>query len=109
MRRQKKLLALPTPPTCILFSDDYSYIGGINAIAEAGLRVPEDISVVGYDGIHLAKVISPRLTTWEQNTAELGRIAADKLIERIEHPRTALAEHIVVQGRLLEGETVRQL
>ena len=57
----------------------------------------------------MAKVTSPRLTTWEQNTAELGRLAADKLIERIEHPRTALPEHIVVQGRLLEGGTVKQL
>ncbi len=108
-RVTKEILALKERPSCIFFSDDYSYIGGANAIAEAGLRVPEDISVVGYDGIHMAKVTSPRLTTWEQNTAELGRLAADKLIERIEHPRTALPEHIVVQGRLLEGGTVRQL
>ncbi len=105
----KALLAQKELPSCIFFSDDYSYIGGARAIQEAGLRIPEDISVVGYDGIHMAKVVSPRLTTWEQNTAELGRIAADKLIERIENPRTALAETIVVHGRLLEGETVRQL
>ncbi len=105
----KVILEQKERPTCIFYSDDYSYIGGATAIAEAGLRVPEDISVVGYDGIHLARVISPRLTTWEQNTEALGRIAADKLIERIEHPRTALPEHIVVKGRLLEGETVKQL
>ena len=105
----KELLALEDRPTCILFSDDYAYIGGNRAITEAGLKIPEDISVVGYDGIHMAKVISPRLTTWEQNTKELGRIALDKLIERIENPRTAIPEHIVVEGRLLEGETVRQI
>ena len=105
----KRMLALPNRPSCILFSDDYSYIGGINAIIDAGLRVPEDISIVGYDGIHMAKMVSPKLTTWQQNTTELGRIAAARLIECIEHPRTTPAEHIVVQGRLLEGETVRQL
>ena len=105
----KKILALKERPSCILISDDYAYIGVGKAIAEAGLRLPEDISIVGYDGIHMAKVVSPRLTTWEQPASELGRIAADKLIERIEHPRTALPEHIVVRGRLLEGETVRQL
>ena len=105
----KELLALEDRPTCILFSDDYAYIGGNRAITEAGLKIPEDISVVGYDGIHMAKVISPRLTTWEQNTKELGRIALDKLIERIENPRTAIPEHIVVEGRLLEGETVIQI
>ena len=105
----KRLLALPERPTCILFSDDYAYIGGINAIYEAGLRVPEDISIVGYDGIHMAKMVSPKLTTWQQNTEDLGRIAAEQLIDRIEHPRTSPPKHITVQGKLLEGETVRQL
>ena len=105
----KQLLDLPERPTCIFFPDDYAYIGGINAIYEAGLRVPEDISIVGYDGIHMAKMVSPKLTTWQQNTVDLGRIAAEQLIERIEHPRTTPPKHITVQGRLLEGETVRQL
>lgn len=108
-RATKRLLALAERPTCIFFSDDYSYIGGGNAILEAGLRVPEDISVIGYDGIHMAKMLSPKLTTWQQNTTELGRIAAARLIERIEHPRTTPPEHIVVHGGLLEGETVRRL
>jgi DNA-binding LacI/PurR family transcriptional regulator len=57
----------------------------------------------------MAKMVSPKLTTWQQNTVELGRIAAEQLIERIEHPRTTLPKHITVQGKLLEGETVRQL
>lgn len=105
----KRLLALPERPSCILFSDDYAYIGGINAIYEEGLRVPDDISIVGYDGIHMAKMVSPKLTTWRQNSEELGRIAAEQLIERIEHPRTAQPRHITVEGKLLEGETVKQL
>ena len=105
----KKLLALPQRPSCILFPDDYAYLGGLNAIAEAGLRIPEDISAAGYDGINLARVVSPRLTTWQQNTEELGRTAAARLIERIEHPRTALPEHLVIRGSLFEGESVRQL
>lgn len=105
----KQLLALKERPSCILFSDDYSYIGGVNAIYEEGLKVPDDISIVGYDGIHMAKMVSPRLTTWQQNTLELGRIAAEQLIERIEHPRTVPPKHITVEGRLLKGETVRQL
>ena len=105
----KKLLTLSERPTCILFPDDYAYIGGANAIADAGLRIPEDISVAGYDGISMAKVVSPKLTTWEQNTAELGRIAADKLIERIENPRTSLPEHLTIHGKLLKGESVKRI
>jgi len=105
----RELLALPERPTCILFSDDYAALGGITAIGEAGLRVPEDISIAGYDGIHLARTLSPRLTTWHQNTAELGRMAAARLIEKIEHPRTTPPEHLVLAGCLLEGESVKQL
>ena len=105
----KKLLALPDRPSCIFFPDDFSYIGGFNAIAEAGLRIPEDISAVGYDGIRLARVISPQLTTWQQNTADLGREAAARLIELIEHPRTTLIDRQIVSGRLWEGESVKDL
>lgn len=105
----KRLLSLPERPSCILFPDDYACIGGISAIQEAGLRIPEDISVVGYDGNHLARAVSPRLTTWAQNTDELGRTAAAMLIERIEHPRTTPPEHVVIHGSLLEGESVRQI
>ena len=101
------LMNLPERPTCILFPDDYSYVGGMNALRQMGIRVPEDVSVMGYDGIHLARVIG--LTTYWQDTREIGRIAADRLISLIEHPKTTLADRIMVSGRLLEGNTVKQL
>lgn len=102
----KELLALPVPPSCILFPDDYSSIGGITAINEAGLRIPEDISIIGYDGIPLARMLSPRLTTYRQDTAVLGKTAAAKLVELIEHPKTALMDRIIVPGQLMAGDTV---
>ncbi len=105
----KKLLAQPERPSCILFPDDFSYLGGMNAIREAQLRVPEDISAIGYDGIKLAQVISPRLTTWKQDTGELGRTAAARLVELIEHPRTTLTDRVIVSGKLLEGESVSRV
>ena len=70
------------------------------------MRIPDDISAVGYDGIHLASVISPALTTWKQNTDGLGREAAGRLIELIEHPRTALIDRYYVSGQLLTGASV---
>lgn len=103
----RELLALPERPTCILFPDDYSYIGGLNVLNEAGLRVPEDISVAGYDGIHLAKVL--KLTTYLQDTKALGTTAAAQLIHLIEHPKTTLIDRILIPGALLEGTSVRQL
>ena len=102
----KALLELPQRPSCIIFPDDFSALGGYNAIAEAGLRIPEDISVMGYDGIYLSRVMSPQLVTYQQNTKMLGRTAADKLIQLIEHPRATLAEQIPVTGRLLNGGSV---
>lgn len=103
----KELLALPNPPSCILFPDDYSYIGGLNALNEMGLRIPEDISAVGYDGIHLAKVM--QLTTYSQNTYSLGRIAAERLISLIEHPKTTPIDRTVVFGELFVGTSVKRL
>ena len=102
----KALLELPQPPTCIIFPDDFSALGGYNAISEKGLSIPEDVSVMGYDGIYLSRVVKPQLVTYQQNTAALGRTAADKLIELIEHPRVTLPEQIRVSGKLLDGGSV---
>lgn len=103
----RQLLSLPDRPTCILFPDDFSYIGGMNVLIEAGLRIPEDISVVGYDGIHLAKVM--RLTTYSQNAVGLGKAAAERLISLIERPKTTLLDRIMIEGSLMEGNSVKQL
>ena len=108
-RLTKELLSAPDRPTCIFFPDDFSCIGGLNAIHDAGLRVPDDISVCGYDGIALSQILSPKLTTWKQNTGELGTLAASCLIDLIEHPKTALIDRRIVSGSLLEGETVSDL
>ena len=105
----RELLSLPERPTCIFFPDDYSSIGGMNAIHEAGLEVPKDISAVGYDGIPLSRIVSPVLTTWRQDTEKLGTTAADRLIEQIEHPRTAILDREIVTGSLQVGGTVGQI
>ena len=108
-RITKEILSLPERPTCIFFPDDYSCIGGYNAIREAGLRVPEDISAVGYDGIPLSRILSPVLTTWRQDSGGLGRTAAARLIEQIEHPKTAILDREIVSGELQEGASVLRI
>ena len=105
----KFLLSLPQRPTCIIFPDDFSALGGYNAIAEAGLSIPEDISVMGYDGIYLSRVVKPELVTYQQDTTMLGRTAADKLIQMVEHPRITLAEQVLVTGKLLTGRSVKHI
>ena len=102
----KALLALPQRPTCIIFPDDFSAIGGIQTIREEGLLIPRDISVAGYDGNLISQIMSPQLTTYRQDTEALGRAAAELLIEQIESPRTALPEQKLISGSLLKGQSV---
>lgn len=105
----KKLLALEDRPTCILMPDDFSLMGGVYAIREAGFQIPEDISVIGYDGIVLAEVTNPRITTYKQDTAQLGTVAAQTLIRLIENPEAVQGNHATVFGRIIEGESVSDL
>ncbi len=105
----KRILSLSDRPTCILFPDDFSAVGGLAAIEEAGLSVPDDISVIGYDGIYLSQVMKPRLTTFKQDTTRLGKEAAIQLVRLIEHPITTLIERVVIYGKFLEGSSVKDL
>ena len=103
----RALFALPDPPTCIMYPDDFSFIGGRNALEEMGLRIPEDISVAGFDGIYLSQVLQPKLTTIRQDTKNMGREAARYLIASIDDPKVALAEQVMVAGQLLPGGSVK--
>lgn len=105
----RELLALKKRPTCIFYPDDFSYIGGMNEIEKQGLSIPEDMSVVGYDGILLSQVLRPRLTTYRQNAEEIGRMAAEKLIDMIENPKLFIPEQIMIPGEILIGNTVKKL
>ncbi|MBP3616492.1 MAG: LacI family DNA-binding transcriptional regulator [Lachnospiraceae bacterium] len=103
----KELLELQNPPTCILYPDDFSCFGGMNVIREKGLRIPEDISVAGYDGLRIGRHIEPKLTTLWQNTEAIGKEAAKKLIDLIEKPKTTIMEQVVIGGEVYEGKTVK--
>ncbi len=105
-RLTRELLELKDRPTCIIFPDDFSCIGGMNVIKEQGLRIPEDISIAGYDGILLSQVLVPKITTLQQDTKALGRSAAEKLIALIENPKAAIIERVIVEGKVLPGESV---
>jgi DNA-binding LacI/PurR family transcriptional regulator len=86
--------------------DDHAALGALDAAAELGLRVPEDISIAGYDESPLARLTRPSLTTVAQDTDKLGRQAALYLIDRIENPRTAGSERAMVPTKLVVGESV---
>lgn len=105
----EELLNLPLPPTCIIYPDDFSYIGGMNQIRKQGLKIPADISVAGYDGILLSEVLQPNLTTIKQDTEGMGYYAATMLLEAIEKPRTYISRHITRPSRLLTGGSIADI
>jgi LacI family transcriptional regulator len=80
----KQLLARKQHFTALFAYNDISAIGAIQAFHEAGLRVPEDVSVVGFDDIPLAVIFKPELTTVSQRLPRMGQLAAKTIIEQIE-------------------------
>ena len=80
------LLALKEPPTAIFASNDVMAMGAMDAIRTRGLRVPEDISVIGFDNIPQAALIHPALTTVHQPLEQMGRIATQMLLDMLKNP-----------------------
>ena len=105
-KRTLELLDLPNPPTCILYPDDFASFGGINAITERGMNIPQDISIAGYDGIRIGRHLEPQLTTLRQDTEQVGAKAAECLVNLIEHPKTTLIQQVVVEVEVFEGRSV---
>ncbi|HBX05840.1 MAG TPA: transcriptional repressor PurR, partial [Leclercia adecarboxylata] len=82
----QSLLAQKERPQAVFIGNDAMAVGAYQALYQAGLRIPDDIAVVGYDDIELAKYMTPPLTTIHQPKDELGELAIDVLIHRIAQP-----------------------
>lgn len=80
----RSLLELPNPPTGIVAFNDKIAIGAMQAAAAKGVRVPEDLSVVGFDDLDLSRVVSPPLTTVRQPLEEMARMGAELLLRLVE-------------------------
>ena len=82
------VLQSPQPPSAVFICNDLMGIGALSAAHEAGVRVPQDLSLVGFDDIELARFTSPPLTTIVQPKQQIGMLAVDMLLERIQGGRT---------------------
>lgn len=103
MQAMEKLLALPDPPTAVCCYNDMSALGALRSIHLAGLRVPEDISLVGFDDLFLASYTQPRLTTVRQPMRRMGQLAMASLFKLMSGEESAI--RIKVQAELVVRES----
>ncbi|MGI9255490.1 MAG: GntR family transcriptional regulator [Salinispira sp.] len=96
-------------PTAIFYFNDNIAIQGYRAFAQLKLRVPEDVSVIGFDDYHISSLVVPPLTTFEHPKYDLGRWTAKILIDEIEYKATALPMKLLFEPRLIERSSVRVL
>lgn len=87
-------------PTAVFVANDFAALGALGAIADAGLDVPGDLSIAGYDDISMVQTHTVSLTTVAQPSAAMGQMAVGMLLERIQEERTT-ARHVVLPPKLV--------
>jgi LacI family transcriptional regulator/LacI family repressor for deo operon, udp, cdd, tsx, nupC, and nupG len=102
-----QVLDLAGPPTAIFAANNLTTLGALNCIHENGLRIPKDIAIVGFDDMPWATSLNPPLTAVAQPTYELGRMAADLLLQRIKDPTREVVE-VKLGSRLIIRESCGQ-
>ncbi len=103
----KKILTMNQGPTAIILPDDYAALAAYRAVSKLNKRVPEDISLMGFDGIEISQAMTPRLSTIKQDTRAMGRLAAQKIVSLVED--NDKEEIIYIPSKLLEGKSVKKL
>ncbi len=92
--------------TAIFYASDMMAVGGLKALKKAGFKVPEDISVLGFDDIELASIIDPALSTLSQPRYKMGYLGMKKLIDKLEgKPKEVYEEDIIFELELIERES----
>jgi LacI family transcriptional regulator len=105
-RAARELLALPEPPSAIFASNDLMAFGTMEAARVRGLRIPEDISIIGFDDIPQALHVHPPLTTVRQPLEQMGRLAARMLLRQIDD-RQQLVQRIDLPTELVVRDSCR--
>ncbi|MCX6151207.1 MAG: LacI family DNA-binding transcriptional regulator [Ignavibacteriales bacterium] len=105
----RRLLSLLEKPEVIFASNDMMAIGCYRAIQSFGLKIPDDIGVVGFDDIFVSQFLTPRLTTVLVPIIELGKTAATLLLKRIDNNNSEQEKHIKISTGLVIGKSCKQL
>ncbi len=105
----KGLMALETRPTAVFFANDLMAVGGIRFLLEKNIRIPDEMSIVGFDDIMISSVITPPLTTIKQPIYEMGKRATDILLGRINQKSGGPKENIILEPSLIVRSSTQKL
>jgi LacI family transcriptional regulator len=103
------LAGRPSLPTALICANDIIASGCLKAFAEAGVVVPDDLSVVGFDDLPLSAVVDPPLTTIQVSKAQIGRMAVQLVVARVRGEAGVPSVKVLIGGRLVERRSVRRL
>jgi LacI family transcriptional regulator len=101
----KRFIKMSNPPTAIFAENDYMAFGAYGAIVDEGLRVPEDIALVGFNDIEFTAMKGIELTTIGQKKSEMGAVAVKLLIERIEEEKAGPSREVILEPELIIRKT----
>lgn len=101
----QRLLALPKRPTAVFVSNDMMAVGAMQAVKQAGLGIPDDVAIVGFDDIPAASWLNPRLTTIAQHPDKMGEYLSKAIFQRINGEYTGPSRRIEVSLDFIERES----
>ncbi|MDO4614911.1 MAG: LacI family DNA-binding transcriptional regulator [Lachnospiraceae bacterium] len=102
----KRLLATKDLPDAVFATADALAVGAMHAFQEAGIRIPEDIAIAGYDDVDCGRAAFPQLTTIQVNREEMGRAAVRALVERIHDPKSSSKTLYIPNKLIVRGSTL---
>jgi LacI family transcriptional regulator len=100
-----ELLSLPAPPTAIFSANNLTTVGVLKALRERGVRVPSDLSLIGFDDLSTGELLDPPLTAVVQPAYQLGARAAELLLRRVENPEAPVQEIVLSAKLTVRGST----
>jgi LacI family transcriptional regulator len=100
-------MELSEAPTAIFACNDLMAIGALQTLQELGCRVPEDVSLVGFDNIYITTLLDPPLTTIAQAAYQIGELAVDRLMKRLRTTGTLAAKEICLPTEIVVRESTR--
>lgn len=103
------LAARPRLPTALVCGNDIIASGCLKACSDTGIRVPDDLSIVGFDNLPLAAVVDPPLTTMQVSKAQIGRMAVQLLVSRLRGDADLPSVKVLIGGKLIERLSVKRI